>query len=159
MKQLIWCPDSSVTLQNSEALVNHLVENHTGPRRERNTLDNGRWKCHFCGENISGNESRDGHTCEQHPFETVQHQRRRHKKSQVPCNQGEQCRFHRVGRCLFSHAQSVEPSPEIQAPERSTRRVMWCTFQDKCDRRQTCQFKHLDEDRDFLQNMLRRVGM
>ena len=155
------CDMCSMTLINSEALVIHLVENHTGPRRERNTLDNGRWKCHFCGENISGDESRNGHTltCEQYPYETVQHQRRRHKKSQVPCNKGEQCRFHRVGRCLFSHAQSVEPAPEIQAPERSTRRVMWCTFQDKCDRRQTCQFKHLDEDRDFLQNMLRRVGI
>ena len=46
-----------------------------------------------------------------------------------------------------------------KTPERSTRRVMWCTFQDKCDRRQTCQFKHLDEDRNFLQNMLGRVGI
>ena len=156
---IIKCDICSHTVTNCEMLVTHLVDRHTGPQRERNTLDNGRWKCFYCGENVSGNETRDNHRCREHPNEYVHTQRRRQRKSQVPCNQGETCRFHRAGRCLFSYAQSVETPSQTQITDQSTGRVMWCSFQDKCDRRQTCRYKHLDEDRDFLMNIVGRVEM
>ena len=31
---------------------------------------------------------------------------------------------------------------------------MWCVFQDSFNRRETCSFKHMDEERHFLQQVL-----
>ena len=159
-QSMIKCEICGQTFKNSEMLVSHIVKSHTGPQRERNVLSNGRWKCYFCGDNFTGNENRDNHRCRKHPYQTVQNNRRKQRISQVPCIHGGQCRFHKAGRCLLSNAPSVQVLPQAEAQNATTgKKDMWCAFRDKCDRRQSCAYKHLDEDRDFLQSMLRRVEM
>jgi hypothetical protein len=54
----------------------------------------------------------------------------------------------------------VEINSYAQENTRDTRKKnMWCAFQDKCTRRQTCQYKHMDEERDFVQNLFRGRGL
>ena len=166
----IKCDNCTETFLNSEALVTHIEKKHTlYQQRERtnsslidsqiNCID---WSCSFCGERIQGKDRRDNHICQEHLFETVQPQgiRTRKNKSLEECSRGENCRYWRVGTCWFAHAQSVVSPVGAQAYQRSTRRGdMWCAYQDKCDRRQSCTFKHMDEETDFVKNVLNMSRM
>ena len=159
------CPQS---FRNSEALVLHIVQAHTSnQQRERNLLNNGVWTCSFCSHVFSGNQARDNQTCGQHPvqlptLEPAQQQQGTgtRDKSQEDCNRGPLCRLLRLGTCHFRHADNVENAGQTQVSRRSTgRKDMWCSFQDRCNRRQTCVYKHLEDERDFLQTILRRTEM
>ena len=153
------CPQS---FEKSDALVNHLVQNHTRfhQERPRNTLDNGVWDCLSCGMNFRGNEARDRHTCNAHPNRTSQQQNRGTNKSHELCKRGPNCHFHKSGRCWFTHVLNVENQSLRQERSRSTeKRNMWCAFQDKCTKRQTCEYKHMDQERDFVQNLIAGMGV
>ena len=152
------CDKCFQSFTNSETLVTHIVQSHTSYQqgeRQRNTLDNGVWDCGFCGQNINGNEARDMHICGAHPHSTEQQQQKRLRQSQEPCNRGPQCHFKSIGKCYFRHVEIVESARISQVPRRSTgKRDMWCSFQDKCNRRTMCTYKHIDEERDFVQTLL-----
>ena len=157
------CPQS---FENSEALVCHIVQAHTrNQQRERNILSNGRWTCSFCSQEFSGDQARDNHMCGHHPVQLptlgpAQQQRGGRDRSQEDCTRGPQCRFLQRGNCHFRHAQNVENLIPAQVTTRSTgRRDMWCAYQDKCNRKETCGYKHLENERDFLQSILRRTLM
>ena len=131
------CPQS---FENSDALVNHLVQNHTRFQQERprNTLDNGLWDCSFCGQKFNGNDARDTHVCNAHPNVPAQP----HNKSHELCKRGASCFYYKTGRCWFTHVQNVEHQAQSQGTSTSTgRKNMWCAFQDKCSKRQTCVYK------------------
>ena len=163
------CPQS---FRDSETLVTHIVKEHTSYHHGRSNVNSGvnslisaqvnclDWKCSFCGKVFQGKDSRDNHICNETPFNTVQRHNRRVHNSQAECKRGVHCRYLKEGRCWYQHAQGVERPVETQETSRSTRRgSMWCAYQDKCDRRQTCAFKHMDEETVFLQNILRRSEM
>ena len=160
------CDNCPQHLRSNEELVNHIVQMHTsqGHRidtnvpRVRNTIDNGIWDCKLCGKNTRSNYERDTHVCQEHPFQTISQQNRRRTKSQTPCTRGHQCHHYRLGKCHFSHAQTVERPVQAQDNTRNMRRNdMWCSYQDKCNRRQTCVYKHMDRETDFIQNILRQA--
>ena len=153
----IKCDKCSQTFINSEALVSHIVQQHTQNQQpQKNTLDNGVWKCYFCNITFRGYEDRDSHICSKQPYQTVQQQRYRRNKSQEGCTRGPECHFLKLGKCHFSHANDVETISQPQAAQRSTsKKNMWCAIQDKCSKRQTCLYKHMDDERDFVQNLLR----
>ena len=161
------CDNCTQSFENSEALVYHIVQAHTrNQQRERNVLSNGRWTCSFCSQEFSGDQARDNHVCGHHPVQlptlgpAQQQQQGRRDKSQEDCNRGPQCRFLRLGTCHFKHAENVENYTPVHVPRRSTgRKDMWCSYQDRCDRRQTCVYKHMEDERDFLQSILRRKEM
>ena len=159
MMKCVKCPQS---FEHSEALVAHLVQSHTEynqQERPRNTLDNGMWNCSFCGEKFTGNEARDRHRCNSQPASPVTQQVRNINKSQEPCRRGVNCHFHKVGSCWFSYVINVENTGQSQVTSpRTGRRDMWCAFQDKCTKRPTCVYKHMDEQRDFVQNLIRGMG-
>ena len=118
------------------------------------------WKCSFCGKGFEGKEVRDNHSCNENPFRTVQHQNSRVYNSQEECKRGVHCWYLKEGRCWYKHAQGVERPAQTQETNRSTRRAnMWCAYQDKCSRRETCTFKHMDQEMDFVQNLIRRSEM
>ena len=146
------CPQSFLT---SEALVSHIAQAHTGNQhRQRNTLDNGVWTCSFCGVITKGNDARNRHVCSEHRFQTVQQQERRQNRSHKVCKRGEQCHLYGLGKCWYFHAQSVQRNSNAEGPRRSTeKRNMWCAYQDRCNRKQTCTYKHMEEERDFLKEM------
>ena len=158
------CDECPQSFRNGEALVLHIVQAHTG-QRERNLLNNGVWTCSFCGQVFSGNQARDNHTCGHHPAQLpslgpAQQQQGTRDSSQEDCNRGPQCRFLWLGTCHFRHADNVENVGQPHVSRRNTgRKDMWCSFQDKCKRRQTCVYKHLEDERDFLQTILRRTEM
>ena len=160
------CDNCTQSFRNSEALVNHIVHAHTSnQQRERNTLNNGIWTCSFCSQVFSGEQARDNHTCGHQPeqlptLEPAQQQRGRRDRSKEDCTRGPQCRFLQMGNCHFRHADNVENAVTAQVSRRSTgRRDMWCAYQDKCNRKENCGYKHLEDERDFLQTILRRAGM
>ena len=155
------CDKCPQTFESSALLVGHIVQQHTrNPQRQRNTLDNGVWKCFYCNITFSGDEERDSHICSNQPYQTVQQQRRRHNKRNEKCTRGPECHFRKLGTCHYSHAHDVEINSYAQENTRDTRKNnMWCAFQDKCTRRQTCQYKHMDEERDFVQNLFRGRGL
>ena len=150
------CPQS---FQTCDALVRHIEESHSrNQQRQRNTLDNGVWTCAFCGTVSTGTESRDSHICSNHTFQTVEQQQRRQTRSHEVCKRGEQCHHLKLGKCWYYHAPRVETSIWSEVQNRDTRRSnVWCSFQDRCNRRETCVYKHMDEERNFLQNVLRRT--
>ena len=156
------CDNCSQAFRNSETLMTHIAQKHTRYQQQENSkaslidsqINCVDWSCSFCGEKIRGKEVRDSHICQEHPFRLSKN------KSQEECRRGANCYHLRTGTCWFGHAQNVERPSGPQEPSRSTRRGdIWCAYQDKCDRRQMCQFKHIDEERDFIQNILRKTGM
>ena len=153
----IKCDKCPRTFMNSESLVSHIVQQHTqNQQRQRNTIDNGVWKCFFCNITFKGKEERDNHICGEQPFQTEQEQIYRRNKSHEKCKRGPQCHFLKLGKCHFSHAHDVETYSQPQGHQRSTtKKNMWCAYQDKCSKRQTCLYKHIDEERDFVQNIFR----
>ena len=158
------CPEQ---LGSNEELVDHIVQKHTSQglgtnmnndvNRVRNTIDNVLWDCQYCGARMRSNNERDSHVCNDHPFQSIGQQNRRRANSQTPCTRGDQCHFYRLGKCHFSHVQSVERQAQPDRNSRNTRRDMWCSYQDKCNRRQTCVYKHWDTERDFIQSVLRQT--
>ena len=153
------CPE---TFMSSEALVMHIAQKHTRFQNKEisktsiiesqiNCLD---WSCSFCGEKIQGKEVRDNHICQEHPFRLGKN------KTKEECRRGAGCHHWRAGTCWFAHVQDVEKHSGAEGSTRSTRRSdMWCSYQDKCDRRQLCEFRHIDEEKVFIENVLRGAGM
>ena len=152
------CPQMFVT---SEALVTHITKEHTRYQQQErrnmhliesqiNCID---WSCSFCGEKLKGKELRDKHMCHEHPAQL-------NKNNRIEeCRRGPNCHHWRAGTCWFAHAQNVETPVKAQVPRRNTRRSnIWCSFQDKCDRRQSCSFRHIDEEKDFIQKVWRGAG-
>ena len=151
------CDNCSDTFISSEVLRTHIEQKHIRYQNQerRNTsliesqINCFDWNCSFCGEKIQGKKERDNHICQEHPY-----------KRKEECRRGPGCHHRRAGTCWFAHAQDVERPSHAQESNRSTRRGnIWCAFQDKCDRRQSCPFKHIDEERDFIENVLRGTGM
>ena len=156
------CDNCPQVFKNSEDLVGHMVHMHTsinaGARSHTRSLIEAQinahiWRCSFCGKQIEGKEARHSHMCNEQ-------ERNRMRKSQEDCTRGPNCRFLKAGKCWYKHAQIVGRSNQSSNITRNTgRRNMWCAFQDRCTRRETCAFKHMDEERDFLQQVLRRAQL
>ena len=161
--QNIKCDKCPQSFPKSDALVAHLIQNHTRyqqQERTRNTLDNEVWDCSFCGLNFRGNEAWDSHACNAHPYSSSQQQVRGTNKSQELCKRGANCHFHKTGRCWFTHVQNVENQAQSQVTRTNTGKTnMWCAFQDRCTKRQACVYKHMDKERDFVQNLFRGMGV
>ena len=166
----IKCDNCPKTFLNSESLVTHIGQKHTINQQQHssnsslidsqiNCVD---WRCSFCGEKFQGKEVRDNHFCQEHPFRTVKRQGKtmRRNKIQEECKRGSECHHWKAGTCWFYHVKIVERPAEVQQPSRNTRRAdMWCAYQDRCNRRQFCEFKHIDQEKDFIQRVLQRTGM
>ena len=166
----IKCDNCPQTFLNSESLVTHIGQKHTRyqqqPSSNRSVIESQincvNWSCSFCGEEFQGKEVRDNHFCQEHPFRTVQRQGKTiwKNKIQEECKRGAECHHWKAGTCWFSHVKIVERPAEVQQPSRNTRRAdMWCAYQDRCNRRQFCEFKHIDQEKDFIQHVLRGTGM
>ena len=151
------CDKCPKMFTNSAWLAIQIVQHHSrNPQYQRNTLNTGVWKCYFCDITFSGNEARDNHICAEQPYQTVLQQRKWQGKSVVKCTRGPKCRFLKLSKCYYSHAHDVEITSQSQGSYRSTsKKNMWCAFQDKCTRRQTCAYKHIDVERDFVENLIR----
>ena len=122
------------------------------------------WTCHFCKSVFKGVEARDKHVCFKHPYQSVEIQRKRVYKNTTECKWGAGCRHMARNMCWFRHTVVVNPQPqEVQVEEikeggqeeqawqvPSRRRqggrgeTRYCSYQENCDRRDTCRFKHID---------------
>ena len=80
------------------------------------------WICNFCCANIQSREAGRNHVCESHPIKSVNQQLMERK---------------RVG--------SKNISPQAAQSDKSQ---LWCRFQDRCFKGQSCGFRHIS--RDFL---------
>ena len=63
------------------------------------------------------------------------------------CSSGQNCEHKRKGRCWFKHSGIINNFPqEGQGNQQHIyeRPAFWCKFQDRCDRRGTCSFRHYD---------------
>ena len=161
----IKCDNCPETFGNSEALVKHITQNHTRKQHQEksivkclidsqvNCLE---WTCSFCGEGLKGKEGRDKHMCPENPFQTVHRpkNKERNTNSQELCRRGANCHHWKTGTCWFMHVTNVEKCETPQGSSRSTsRESRWCAYQERCDRRLLCPFKHMDSERDFLQKV------
>ena len=86
-----------------------------------------------------------------HPFKTVQEQWMAVRRMNTECSSGQYCHFNNKVRCMFKHSPNQTSFPQerqgnqIETGQQShTRPALWCSFQDRCNRRRTCPFRHYD---------------
>ena len=136
------------------------------------------WTCHFCKLVFKGVEARDKHVCFKHPYQSVEFQRRRVYRNTTECKWGSGC--HRVASntCWFKHPKVANPQPQEvqveehqeggqeeqeeqeqgwQVPSRRRQRgravTRYCSYQENCDRRDTCKYKHI-ESLDYMSSTI-----
>ena len=129
------CKICSLEFVEKSSLINHQVTKHC--------------TCSYCKSTFQTFEESRDHICNMHPFRTVHEQKRRQKRMNTECFSGQNCEHKRKGRCWFKHRLVVNNSQqdghENQSRQQNNERVAsWCKFQDRCDRRGTCTFRHYD---------------
>jgi hypothetical protein len=95
--------------------------------------------CSYCKLDFNNINDKDNHICNMHPNKTVYEQRRALRRKSTDCTSGQQCLHHKRGRCLFRHSPNENNFPQ-------TRQSIWCRYQDRCDRRRTCPYRHYDSE-------------
>ena len=120
-----------------------------------------KWTCSFCKLEFKGNDARDKHVCFKHPFQSVEVQRKRIYRATTECKWGSNCRRMARNTCWFKHSEEESSPPqevqveELQEEEEQGWQVQsrrqggrnetrYCSFQENCNRRDTCRFKHID---------------
>ena len=168
----IKCDNCPLIFLTNEALVNNIVKEHTRNNvQQRNTLSNGVWTCAFCKVVFNGKEARDNHVCSEHSFQSVRQQESRRNIRTESCKRGDQCHFHKYGKCWYFHAQNVVRNSSATGNNSNTRSrnmtrqgqmergnnrpTIYCQFQEGCQRRESCKFKHIDQD--FLSQQSQRT--
>ena len=148
------------------------------------------WNCHFCGSKDMTTKQRDDHICKYHPYKSMQQQKKQIQRKSVECIWGPWCTWYEVGKCWYKHDSNsltwTEEGRRLNREQGSTRsqtqtqtqtqnrpvdeharsgqgfRSKWCAYQDKCDRRDRCKFRHFEditcdnEEEDFLVEMVKR---
>ena len=185
------CDTCGKIFDKTHDLVNHLIKEHTRAQQIDIVVDEGRkaenvnrtrispesWNCHFCGSKDMTTKQRDDHICQNHPYKTTHQQKKQIQRKSVECIWGPWCTWYEVGKCWYKHdSNSLTWTEEGRRPNReqeSTRshgqatggqryRSKWCAYQDKCDRRDKCEFRHFEdincdnEEEDFMLEMVKR---
>ena len=107
-------------------LINHQVTTHC--------------ICSFCNSHFNNINEKDKHICNMHPNKTVHEQRRALRRKSTDCTAGQQCEHYRRGRCLFRHSPNEMIYP--QGGQSQRRQEIWCKYQERCDRRHSCPYRH-----------------
>ena len=96
--------------------------------------------CSYCKTSFQTFEQIEKHICPKHAFLTIPEQRRRLRRMNTECTSGQHCEHKRKGRCWFKHS-LVTNNNQHEGQENQS----WCKYQDRCDRRQICSYKHYDD--------------
>jgi hypothetical protein len=167
-----------------EALVNHITKVHTkvviseSPQTSRSSevIQNyDTWNCYFCGKTGFNTEQRDKHICPKHIYLSVAQQKKLQKRKYEECIWGPYCDFNKSGKCWFSHTSSLTPASWVWGKQSNNdnyketinsyqipqNKMLWCTFQDRCTRKESCQYKHIEDvsgtkDEGFLIDLIQR---
>ena len=120
------CKTCKEQFNEKSRLINHQVTHHC--------------TCSYCKSSFDTFEQIEKHICSMHAFMTIPEQRRRLRRMNTECTSGQFCEHYKKGRCWFKHSLVINHSQqEGQENQR------WCKYQGRCDRRQTCSFRHYDE--------------
>lgn len=124
------------------------------------------WNCYFCGLKDLNKVQRDDHICYKHPFKTTLQQKKQIQRKSIECMWGQWCTWFIEGKCWYKHdpnsltwteegrsAQRVQESTNghnqnkgdehFQGGRRNN--LKWCAYQDKCDRKEWCNFRHFED--------------
>ena len=158
-----------------------LDEGMTAGNVNRTRISTENWNCHFCGSKDMTTKQRDNHICRNHPYKTTQQQKKQIKRKSVECIWGTWCTWYEIGKCWYKHdSNSLTWTEEGREQESRISQTFnnktlheqatggriysskWCAYQDKCDRREICTFKHFEditcdnEEEDFMVEMVKR---
>ena len=144
------CKNCNKDFESREDLAKHIDNYHT--KRIQRTIEKPQWTCHFCKVQLYSQDAKENHICVNHHFKSVEQQTRELQRKNTECRWGASCSRWPQDRCWFNHSRQMNTTPQIVQPpsySRQERPQLYCKFQERCTRKESCNFKHFNQD--FLQ--------